>query len=157
MPSIPDNWRDLVVAEARAWMHTPYQHKGRIKGVGVDCGGLIYQVFEPFLGPFKPFPTDYAPDWALHQENEIYLDFIMPYVERVAAPVKAGLAMFKVGRNFSHGTICTGTGKYIHSWGKNGHGCVTESSLNFFRIGNGGRPREVRYFDVRKEWLLQHH
>lgn len=30
-----------VVAEARAWIGTPYQHQGRARGVGVDCVGLL--------------------------------------------------------------------------------------------------------------------
>jgi cell wall-associated NlpC family hydrolase len=153
---LPDNWRDQIIADAREWLYTPYQHKGRVKGVGVDCGGLLYQVYNPYLGPFKPFPTDYAPDWALHQANEIYLDFIMDYVELVSVPVKAGIAMFQVGRNYSHGAICTGAGKYIHAWGRNGEGCVIESGINFFKLGNSGKPRPVRYYDVRKEWLLSH-
>jgi NlpC/P60 family putative phage cell wall peptidase len=33
--------RQAVVAEARSWIGTPYQHQGEMKGVGVDCGGLI--------------------------------------------------------------------------------------------------------------------
>lgn len=155
MPLLPENWRDLIIAEGRTWKHTPYQHKGRVKGVGVDCGGLLYQVFNPFLGPFKPFPDDYAPDWALHQSNELYLDFIMEYVEPVATPVPAGVAVFQVGRNYSHGAICTGK-TYIHAWGRNGQGAVVETGLNFFKIGNSGKPRPVRYYDVRKEWLLSH-
>jgi cell wall-associated NlpC family hydrolase len=152
------DWRDLVLAEARTWLHTPYQHKGMVKGVGVDCGGLLYAVYGQFFGPFnKPFPTDYAPDWALHQDGEIYLDFIMDYVEPVPGPVPAGIAVFQVGRNYSHGAVCSHHGKYIHSWGRNGQGAVVETGLNFFKLGNSGKPRAVRYFDVRKEWLLSHH
>lgn len=33
-----------VIAEARRWIGTPYQHQGRLHGVGVDCGGLIIEV-----------------------------------------------------------------------------------------------------------------
>lgn len=33
-----------VVAEARAWLHTPYQHQQRMRGVAVDCAGLIIGV-----------------------------------------------------------------------------------------------------------------
>lgn len=32
--------RTTVVAEARTWLRTPYQHQQRIKGVAVDCIGL---------------------------------------------------------------------------------------------------------------------
>lgn len=30
-----------VVAEARTWLGTPYQHQQRLRGVAVDCDGLI--------------------------------------------------------------------------------------------------------------------
>jgi NlpC/P60 family putative phage cell wall peptidase len=33
-----------VVAEARRWIGTPYQHQARLHGVGVDCAGLIIGV-----------------------------------------------------------------------------------------------------------------
>lgn len=33
--------RAEVVAEARRWLDTPFHHQGRMRGVGVDCGGLI--------------------------------------------------------------------------------------------------------------------
>jgi cell wall-associated NlpC family hydrolase len=36
--------RAAVVAEARAWLRTPYIHQHRAKGHGVDCAGLIIGV-----------------------------------------------------------------------------------------------------------------
>lgn len=36
--------RAEVVLEARAWISTPYQHQARIRGVGVDCIGLLIGV-----------------------------------------------------------------------------------------------------------------
>jgi NlpC/P60 family putative phage cell wall peptidase len=30
-----------IVAEARSWIGTPFHHQGRLKGVGVDCAGLL--------------------------------------------------------------------------------------------------------------------
>ena len=33
-----------VIAEARRWIGTPYQHQARVMGVGVDCAGLIVGV-----------------------------------------------------------------------------------------------------------------
>lgn len=33
-----------VVAEARAWLDTPYHHQARLRGVGVDCAGLVIGV-----------------------------------------------------------------------------------------------------------------
>lgn len=36
--------RESIVAEARAWLGTPYHHEGRVKGAGVDCIGLVIGV-----------------------------------------------------------------------------------------------------------------
>lgn len=36
--------RSEVVAEARTWLETPYRHQGRLKGVAVDCAGLVLGV-----------------------------------------------------------------------------------------------------------------
>ena len=33
--------RAAVVAEARAWLSTPWEHQRSAKGVGCDCGGLV--------------------------------------------------------------------------------------------------------------------
>ena len=33
-----------VVKAAREWLGTPFIHQGRVKGVGVDCAGLIIGV-----------------------------------------------------------------------------------------------------------------
>lgn len=36
--------RDTVVLEARGWLGTPYRHQGRLKGLAVDCLGLVTEV-----------------------------------------------------------------------------------------------------------------
>src|SRR5262245_33676873 len=36
--------RDQIIAEARTWLRTPFRHQGRVKGVGVDCAGLVVMV-----------------------------------------------------------------------------------------------------------------
>jgi cell wall-associated NlpC family hydrolase len=33
--------KSKIVAQARTWLGTPFKHQGRLKGVGVDCLGLI--------------------------------------------------------------------------------------------------------------------
>ncbi|WP_436904878.1 hypothetical protein [Acinetobacter johnsonii] len=37
----------LAVQEALTWLGTPYHHQGRVKDVGVDCGTLLCEVYEP--------------------------------------------------------------------------------------------------------------
>ncbi len=36
--------RKQIVAAAREWLGTPYQHQQRMKGVGVDCANLVIAV-----------------------------------------------------------------------------------------------------------------
>lgn len=139
-------WRDWVVQEARSWKRTPYQHKGRVKEVGVDCGGMIYQIFNQLL-PLAPFPQDYPQDWAMHKDaHELYLDFIMPYVVEVPGPKKGGIAVFHFGRNFSHGAIVVDARTFVHAYGRNGFGKVIESDITFFK------NRAVKYFDLAPQW-----
>ena len=33
--------RAAIVAEARAWIGTPYRHQASLKGIGCDCLGLL--------------------------------------------------------------------------------------------------------------------
>lgn len=40
--------RAEIVAEARSWLGTPFHHQGRVKGVGVDCAGLVVGVAKAF-------------------------------------------------------------------------------------------------------------
>ena len=36
--------KEDVVTEARKWIGTPYHHQGRLRGIGVDCIGLLFGV-----------------------------------------------------------------------------------------------------------------
>jgi cell wall-associated NlpC family hydrolase len=36
--------RQQVIDQARTWLDTPFHHQGRVKGVGVDCVGLVIGV-----------------------------------------------------------------------------------------------------------------
>lgn len=147
-------WREDIVSEAKSWLGTPFHHKGRKKGVGVDCGGLIFEVYKSVLGlPHESFPKYYAEDWALHKDNnEIYLSFLQPYVKEVSEPQPADIVMWKFGRAFSHGTIYIGGGKFIHSYGRTQHGSVMVSKASMFNIGTDGiRPNKC--FTLDEKWL----
>lgn len=44
MSDTPTVTRAAVVQAARAWLETPFHHQARLKGVGVDCAGLVIGV-----------------------------------------------------------------------------------------------------------------
>lgn len=147
---IPANWQELVIAEARTWQNTPYVPKGRVKGVGVDCGGLLYQVYNPIFGPFAPYPSDYSPDWSAHEVNERYLSFILPISEEVKEVQPGGFSLFHVGLNYSHAAIYLGENKYIHAWGRQREGRVTITPVRvMFYLAKQDQEHPVRHFTPR--------
>ncbi|MFP3554246.1 NlpC/P60 family protein [Paraburkholderia sp. SIMBA_049] len=61
------------VAEARAWIGTPYRHQGRLKGIGVDCIGLVIGVArEVGLFDLDVGAYDKRPDGTLQMRVEQY-------------------------------------------------------------------------------------
>lgn len=58
--------REAVVAEARRWLGTPFHHKARLQGVGVDCLGLVWAVGEG-AGVMPPITKKQAaPFWRFY-------------------------------------------------------------------------------------------
>lgn len=97
--------RESVVAAARDWIGTPYHHMADVKGVGCDCAMLLVRVFCD-LGIVEAFdPRPYTRDWMLHRDEERYLGFLLGRSSEVAAPQPGDVAVFRVGRCFSHAGI----------------------------------------------------
>lgn len=53
-----------IVAEARAWIGTPYRHQASLKGVGCDCLGLVRGVWRELIGDEPERAPAYSRDWA---------------------------------------------------------------------------------------------
>jgi NlpC/P60 family putative phage cell wall peptidase len=62
--------RSAIVAEARAWIGTPYRHQASLKGVGCDCLGLVRGVWRVVCGAEPEAVPPYAPDWAEASRRE---------------------------------------------------------------------------------------
>jgi NlpC/P60 family putative phage cell wall peptidase len=54
----------MIVAEARAWIGTPYRHQASLKGVGCDCLGLVRGVWRALYGDEPEAMPAYSRDWA---------------------------------------------------------------------------------------------
>lgn len=145
-------WEQVVIDEARSWLGTPYDAKQCLKGVGVDCGTLLHTCYSRVLR-LPPMPRDYAVDFATHNPEEIYLDFIAPFVEKVDRPIFGGLGTWQFGRAFGHGGVVTHEGSIIHAYGRTAAGKVLESRPSFFRVG--GKPREVKWWYPKPEMIEQ--
>ena len=135
--------RARVVAEARAWLGTPYHHRARLKGVGVDCAQLPIGVWSA-VGLIEAFDTgDYPADWHLHRDEERYIGFVRRYASEIAeASAQPGdLVLFKFGRAFSHGAILVAPGVVVHAVRKEGRVTLGDLGRDVDLID---RPR--RYF-----------
>lgn len=78
--------REAVVAEARSWLGTPYQHQASLKGVGCDCLGLVRGVWRAVVGREpEPLPP-YRPDWAEPGGEEVLLSAARRWLSE--APVR---------------------------------------------------------------------
>ena len=62
--------RAAIVAEARAWIGTPYRHQASLRGIGCDCLGLVRGVWRHCIGEEPEAPPPYAPDWAEAKAEE---------------------------------------------------------------------------------------
>lgn len=97
--------RQRVLSEARSWVGTPYHHHARVKGGGVDCAMLLAEVFSR-AGLVQPIAVEqYSEQWHLHKNVEKFLAELMKHCRAVEFPAPADIALFKLGRVYSHGAI----------------------------------------------------
>lgn len=138
--------RERVVAEALTWLRTPYHHRGRIKGVGVDCAMLLCEVYEAAGVTPHIDPGPYASDWHLHHSDEVFLGWLQKYGREVDEPRPGDVILWKYGRCFSHGAILCDNTYVAHSYLN--HGVRLEHrNAHVFNLPNGG-PRTVKYFSL---------
>lgn len=118
MNTLEEEQRKAVVSEAISWLETPYQHEGRVKGAGVDCGMFLVEVFERCgLMEHIEIPH-YPPDWHLHRGEQKYLGWVEKYCHKVEnrAPLPGDLILYQWGRCISHGSIVIDYPMVIHSF-----------------------------------------
>lgn len=108
--------RAEVVREALSWERTPYHHRARLKGVGVDCAMFPAAVYEA-CGLIPHLAPDYSPQWMLHRDEEQFLGWVKPYAREIdRADVGPGdFAIWKFGRTYSHGAIVIDMPEIIHA------------------------------------------
>jgi len=108
--------RAAVVAEARAWLNTPYHHAAQIRGAGVDCAMLPAAVYRA-AGLIPDLAVaHYPPDWHLHRDAERYLDIVTAHAREVPAPTGPGdFVLYRWGRCFAHGAIVLDWPRIVHA------------------------------------------
>lgn len=115
-----DAWRERVIEEAKGWLRTPWVHRARVKGAGVDCAQLLIAVYSG-AGVIEAFDTgEYPADWMLHREEERFLSWVKKFMSPIDSPQPADIVIWKYGRCFSHAAIVVDWPVVIHSFKKEG-------------------------------------
>lgn len=125
---------EAVVAEARAWLGTPYRHQASCRGAGADCLGLVRGVWRALYG-HEPAPVPaYTADWSEPARDEVLLRAATAHLValRIEAARPGDVVLFRMraGAVAKHLGILAATGSaptFIHAYA--GHG-VVESSLS---------------------------
>ncbi len=131
--------RQAVLAEAESWIGTPFHHQGRVKGPqgGVDCAMLLLEVFLA-AGVIKggtgvsPAIPGYSQQWHLHRAQERYLEMVRNLGGReiFALPLHGDIAVWKIGRAYSHGAIVLLWPCIIHAAAAPVGACVLDNALS---------------------------
>jgi NlpC/P60 family putative phage cell wall peptidase len=107
--------RSRVVAEAKTWLDTPYRHQGRLKGVGVDCIGLVIGVCHALdLTDYDITGYDKRPDGSLRKTMETQLKTIPLHT---AQP--GDVLLFQFGTVPVHVGIMLDENTLIHAYSPN--------------------------------------
>lgn len=120
-----------IVAVARAWLDTPYQHQASLKGVGCDCAGLVRGVWRELYGqePLKIPP--YTPNFTENSTNEVFKaladQVFQPIPLEEIQPGDMVLFRWKEGNVAKHCGILTSPTTFIHAHER---ACVAEVTLS---------------------------
>jgi len=120
-----------IVALARGWIGTPYEHQASCKGAGADCLGLLRGIWREHLGAEPEKPEPYTPDWAETDKVERLLPAAKRHMREVSVAATGDVLLFRLGRGVvKHVAILSddrrGAEMIIHAYSGRG---VVESPL----------------------------
>jgi len=108
-----------IIAEARAWIGTPYRHQASLKGVGCDCLGLVRGVWRAVVGVEPERAPPYAPDWAESSSGEPLAEAALRHLVAVdvadIAPGDVVLFRWRAGLAAKHAAIVTAPDLMVHA------------------------------------------
>lgn len=115
--------RQTILAEARTWIGTPYQHQASAKGAGCDCLGLVRGVWRAVYGVEPEEAPPYTPDWAEREGEETLLNTARRHLTETplefAAPGDVLLFRMAATAPAKHAAILDEGGVLIHAyWGR---------------------------------------
>jgi cell wall-associated NlpC family hydrolase len=126
--------RIAVAQEARSWVGTRYHSNQHVKGVGVDCGWLLADVYAA-VNVIAPIDLGYyAREWHLHHETpsvagmpeqkkeEFYVEWLQQFCNDItgAEPQAGDIGLWKFGLCWSHGGIFVSSTALVHAYVRHG-------------------------------------
>jgi NlpC/P60 family putative phage cell wall peptidase len=112
--------REQIIAEARAWIGTPYRHQASLRGVGCDCLGLLRGVWRALYDAEPELTPAYAPDWAEASGEEKLAEAARRHMTEIApkdaAPGDVLLFRWRPHLPAKHAAIVTAPGRMIHAY-----------------------------------------
>lgn len=141
--------RMRVVEEARSWVSTPYHHRARVKGAGVDCAQLVLAVYAS-VGVIEDFdPGHYPSDWHLHKSDELYLRAVLERAIEIPSgllPLPGDLMLMKFGNTYSHGAIVIKWPLCVHALLRHPVGYIDMEMDMVLRDRKTGEMRPSKFF-----------
>mgnify|MGYP001176902622 FL=1 len=105
------------VAEARAWIGTPFVHRASVKGAGADCLGLVRGVWRAVKGPEPERVPPYGVLWAEERGRELLLEALGRHLAQVDAAVAGDVLAFRLTSNgpVKHAGVMTAADAFVHA------------------------------------------
>ncbi|PCJ76660.1 MAG: peptidase [Rhodobacteraceae bacterium] len=120
--------RSDVVAVARRWIGTPYQHQASCEGAGADCLGLVRGIWREVCGAEPAIVPAYTPDWSEATRDERLLVAMRTHFCAVSGDAQIGdVLVFRLRSVAKHLAIVSARGKIIHAYSGRG---VVETPLS---------------------------
>lgn len=126
MPTIAE-----FIAEVRTWIDTPFAHAGRIKGVGVDCVGILAGAGKA-CGIIDYDNVNYSPktvDSALLVSELSRFSDIVPIKDRKPGDI----LLLAIRGNAQHTGVLTTHNTFVHAYASAGKVCESSLEPHFIR------------------------
>jgi NlpC/P60 family putative phage cell wall peptidase len=111
--------RSDIVAEARAWIGTPYRHQASLQGVGCDCLGLVRGVWRGLIGAEPQQAPAYSRDWAEAAREETLAQAARKHLVEIAPtefqPGDVLLFRYRDRYPAKHAAIVSAAGLMVHA------------------------------------------
>jgi NlpC/P60 family putative phage cell wall peptidase len=112
--------RTRIIAQARAWIGTPYRHQASLQGVGCDCLGLVRGVWRALHGAEPEATPAYTPDWAEASGFESLAEAARRHLvelddRQAFAPGDVLLFPYSNRNPAKHAAIATASGLMVHA------------------------------------------